>query len=123
MCVPAYCCAAVVQAVASLHVDIAEAMGLHDSQHSTSVHPTPVQTLIEPRACLCLVSTFLQAVPSLYVDIAEAMGLRVARPDDAPSAVLAAIRSMSQDVGIPRNLKELVSRVYGLEGLGFFWLL
>lgn len=47
-------------------------------------------------------------VPHLFIDIAEAMGVKTdGTPGDASAKVLAAIREMSKDVGIPRNLKEL----------------
>lgn len=52
----------------------------------------------------------LQAVPHLYVDMAEALGAGSNLPAErAVPAVLGAIRKLSADVGIPRNLKELVS--------------
>lgn len=48
-------------------------------------------------------------MPDLYVDIAEAMSLEASSADDAVSQVLGAIKKLSSDVGIPRNLKELAS--------------
>lgn len=49
-----------------------------------------------------------QAVPHLYVDMAEALGAGSGLPAErAVPAVLGAIRQLSADVGIPRNLKEL----------------
>ena len=52
-------------------------------------------------------------MPDLFVDMAEAMGIQTTSSDDAVTKVLAAIRTLSSDVGIPKNLKELVS---GREG-------
>ena len=50
-----------------------------------------------------------QAVPHLFVDMAEALGAGSNLPAErAVPAVLGAIRQLSSDVGIPRNLKELV---------------
>lgn len=50
-----------------------------------------------------------QAVPHLFVDMAEALGAGSDLPAErAVPAVLGAIRQLSSDVGIPRNLKELV---------------
>lgn len=49
-------------------------------------------------------------MPHLYVDMAEALGAGSNLPAErAVPAVLGAIRKLSADVGIPRNLKELVS--------------
>ncbi|PRW39303.1 alcohol dehydrogenase [Chlorella sorokiniana] len=49
-----------------------------------------------------------QAVPHLYIDMAEALGAGSGLPAErAVPAVLGAIRQLSADVGIPRNLKEL----------------
>lgn len=50
-----------------------------------------------------------QAVPHLFVDMAEALGLGTLPAERAVPAVLAAIRQLSSDVGIPKNLKALVS--------------
>ncbi|KAL2632207.1 hypothetical protein R1flu_016893 [Riccia fluitans] len=47
-------------------------------------------------------------VPLLFIDIAEAFGFKVKEDADlAVKLVLEEIRSMSKDVGIPKNLKEL----------------
>ena len=52
-------------------------------------------------------------MPHLYVDMAEALGAGSDLPAErAVPAVLGAIRQLSADVGIPRNLKELVSTLY-----------
>lgn len=54
----------------------------------------------------------VQAVPALFIDIAEALGVKPADPEDeaaAVKAVLATIRQLSTDVGIPKNLEALVS--------------
>lgn len=59
---------------------------------------------------LPVVSEFnAQAVPQLFIDIAEAMGFKDVGEDanKAVRLVLAEIRKLSRDVGIPRNLQEL----------------
>ena len=50
----------------------------------------------------------LQACPELFVDMAEALGCPAPAPGEAVQAVLGAIRQLSRDIGIPRNLQELV---------------
>ena len=48
------------------------------------------------------------AVPYRFVDVAEAMDVEFGSdPKDAPAAVIAAIRQLSKDVGIPKNLEAL----------------
>ena len=54
-------------------------------------------------------------MPHLYIDIAEALGHKgVTSAEQAVDVVLGSIRQLSSDVGIPKNLKELVSRAYQL---------
>ena len=54
-------------------------------------------------------------MPHLYIDIAEALGDKgITSADQAVDVVLGSIRKLSSDVGIPKNLKELVSRSYWL---------
>ena len=48
--------------------------------------------------------------------MAEAMGHKdVKSADQAVSAVLGSIRKLSSDVGIPKNLKQLVRAVYWVD--------
>lgn len=59
-----------------------------------------------------LVTISVQACGELFLDIAEAMGLgsqALNCAEDAVQGVLSAIRQLARDVGIPPNLKELVS--------------
>ena len=54
----------------------------------------------------------LQACGELFLDIAVSMGLgseALNSWEDAVQGVLSAIRQLARDVGIPPNLKELVS--------------
>ncbi|KAL6768094.1 putative alcohol dehydrogenase [Auxenochlorella protothecoides] len=47
------------------------------------------------------------AVPDRFVDVGEALGLGRLSAAEAPAAVVAAIRELSRDVGIPANLEAL----------------
>lgn len=64
----------------------------------------PRRMLSAPSPCFPLP----QQVPELFIDMAAAMGHPTTDKDAAVAAVLRSIRQLSADVGIPKNLKELV---------------